>query len=92
MNIIKTKKIPQRKCVVTGNEHAKMEMFRIVRLSTGEVQVDTTGKLRGHGVYCEKTLAAVEKAKKKKVFDHSLECVVPEEVYDKLIQLLEETK
>ena len=38
------KKIPLRKCVVTGEMFPKKEMIRIVRSKEGEVSVDLTGK------------------------------------------------
>ena len=51
---MKERKVPLRKCVVTNTQHPKMEMFRVVRTPEGEVCVDQTGKVRGHGVYVSK--------------------------------------
>ena len=50
----KTKKIPLRKCVATNNQFPKKEMFRIVRTPEGEIKIDLTGKLNGHGAYLSK--------------------------------------
>ena len=41
---MKQKKIPMRKCVITGEQKPKKELIRIVRGTDGEVSVDTTGK------------------------------------------------
>ena len=41
------KKIPLRKCVVTGEMKPKKELIRIVRSKEGEVSVDLTGKKSG---------------------------------------------
>ena len=90
--MIKQKKIPLRKCIVTNEQFPKMEMFRIVRTPEGNVVVDLTGKVRGHGAYVSKSKTAIETARKKKIFDRHLEVQVPSEIYDELIKLLEESK
>ena len=38
------KKVPMRKCVVTGEMKPKKELVRIVRSKEGEVSIDLTGK------------------------------------------------
>lgn len=90
--MLKAKKIPLRKCIVTNEQFPKMEMFRIVRTPEGNVVVDLTGKVRGHGAYVSKNKNAIETARKKKIFDRHLEVQVPSEIYDELIKLLEESK
>ena len=40
--MLKAKKIPLRKCIVTNEQFPKMEMFRIVRTPEGNVVVDLT--------------------------------------------------
>ena len=60
------KHTPQRTCIICRAEHSKRELVRIVRLSAGagdaetsangtasnrHVQVDPTGKLAGRGAY-----------------------------------------
>lgn len=86
----KPKKIPLRKCVATNNQFPKKEMFRIVRTPEGEVKVDLTGKLNGHGAYLSKSMEAIELSRKKKILDKYLEATVTDEVYDELIKLLGE--
>lgn len=87
---MKEKKVPLRKCVVTNTQHPKMEMFRVVRTPEGNVCVDTTGKVRGHGVYVSKDKTAINNAKKRHMLDRFLEVAVPNEIYDELLALLEE--
>lgn len=60
------KHIPQRTCVACRQVRPKRELVRIVRTPDGQIQVDTTGKANGRGVYLcrkrvcwEKALAAV---------------------------------
>lgn len=86
----KPKKIPLRKCVATNNQFPKKEMFRIVRTPEGEIKVDLTGKLNGHGAYLSKSMEAIELSRKKKILDKYLEASVSDEVYDELIKLLGE--
>lgn len=89
---LKVKKVPLRKCVVTNEQHPKMEMFRVVRTPEGEVVVDLTGKVRGHGAYVSKKKATILAAQKKKTLNRHLECEIPESIYDELLKLIEEGK
>ncbi len=86
----KTKKIPLRKCVATNNQFPKKEMFRIVRTPEGEIKIDLTGKLNGHGAYLSKSMEAIELSRKKKILDKYLEASVSDEIYDELIKMLGE--
>ena len=90
--MLKAKKVPLRKCIVTNEQFPKMEMFRIVRTPEGNVVVDLTGKVRGHGAYVSKNKSAIETARKKKIFDRHLEVQVPSEIYDELISIIEGEK
>ena len=85
---MKEKKIPLRKCVITGEQHPKGEMFRVVRTQDGNVVVDLTGKVRGHGAYVSKDKKVIELARKKKTLNRALEVEVPDSIYDELIEKL----
>lgn len=85
---MKEKKIPLRKCVITGEQHPKGEMFRVVRTQDGDVVVDLTGKVRGHGAYVSKDKKVIEQARKKKTLNRALEVEVPDSIYDELIEKL----
>lgn len=87
--MVKQKKVPLRKCVITNEQHPKMEMLRVVRTPEGEVVVDLTGKAKGHGAYVTKNKAVIETAKKKKTLDRHLEVQVKPEVYDELLAIIE---
>ncbi len=77
-----------RKCVVTNERVPKKQLIRVVKTPEGEVKVDTTGKMNGHGAYLTKSLEVLEIAKKKKILDKHLEVEVPESVYEELEILL----
>ena len=83
-----TKKIPLRKCVITGEQHPKQEMFRIVRLTDGTVVVDETGKARGHGVYLVKDEKTINLAWKRHTLDKYLEVKVSDDIYEQLLSIL----
>ena len=85
---MKEKKIPLRKCVITGEQHPKGEMFRVVRTPEGDVVIDLTGKVRGHGAYVSKDKKVIEMARKKKTLNRALEIEVLEKIYDELIEKL----
>ena len=85
---MKEKKIPLRKCVITGEQHPKGEMFRVVRTPECDVVIDLTGKVRGHGAYVSKDKKVIEMARKKKTLNRALEIEVPEKIYDELIETL----
>ena len=82
------KKIPMRTCIVSREKLPKQELVRIVRNKEGEVFVDLTGKQNGSGVYLKKDLEVVNKAKSTKVLNKSLECDVPDSVFEELENLL----
>ncbi len=63
------KKVPLRRCLVSGESYPKHELIRIVRTPEGEIKVDPTGKVNGHGGYLRKDLATLEMAKKSKVLE-----------------------
>ena len=88
---MKQKKIPMRMCSVTRERFPKQELLRIVKTPEGEVIIDETGKLNGHGAYIKKDLAVLEQAKKTKALSRALECEIPSEVYDKIEKIIKES-
>jgi len=47
----KTRKIPLRKSVVSGEIIDKRDLLRIVKTKDGEIFIDPTGKKNGRGAY-----------------------------------------
>ena len=83
-------KLPQRTCIVCKNETLKRELVRIVRTKDGEISVDFTGKKSGRGAYICKQLSCLKKARRGGRIDKSLECEIPDHVYDAMERELEE--
>ena len=85
---MKMKKIPMRECIVTKERLPKKELVRIVRTPEGEVVVDTTGKANGRGAYLKIDKEVFLKAKSSKILNKTLNIEVPNEVFDKLNELI----
>ena len=83
------KKIPQRQCMGCHERKAKRELIRVVRGTDGTVSLDFGGKLNGRGAYICPDPNCLQKARKAKSLDRSLETEVPEQVYERLNKELE---
>ena len=84
------KKIPMRKCVATDESLPKKELIRIVRTPQGTVEIDESGKRNGRGAYLKRSVEALEAAMKRKSLARSLECEIPDEIYEKLKEMFSE--
>ena len=85
---MKVKKIPLRTCVITREKLPKKELLRIVRTPEGKVIVDESGKMNGRGAYIKKDVTVLEQAKKKKILERHLECIIEESVYEDIEEKL----
>ena len=83
--MVRRRKIPMRKDIVTAEMKPKKELVRIVKNKEGEVSIDPTGKKPGRGAYISLDVAIAKKAKAERTFDHVFEIKVPEQFYDELI-------
>jgi uncharacterized protein len=75
------KKIPLRMCTGCGEMKPKRELVRIVRSKDGEVSLDVTGKKSGRGAYLCKNPACLQKSRKTKRIERTLQCEIPEAIY-----------
>lgn len=81
----RTRKIPLRKSVVSGEMIDKRDLLRIVKNKDGQIFIDPTGKQNGRGAYIKLDNEEALLAKKKQVFNRSFAMDVPEAFYDDLI-------
>ena len=81
---IKVRKQPVRRCTGCGEHFPKKELVRIVRLPDGSIALDGGGKMSGRGAYICRSAACLKKARKAKRLESSLECSIPDEVYERL--------
>lgn len=78
------RKQPMRRCTGCGEHFPKLTLIRVLRTPEGEIILDTTGKKSGRGAYICKSAACFKKARKAKRLESSLDCSIPEEVYNRL--------
>ena len=86
---MKVKKIPLRSCVVTKEKLPKKDLLRIVRTPEGSVIVDLSGKANGRGAYIKKDLEVLNKARKSKILERRLECVISDDLYKEIEKICE---
>ena len=85
---MKQRKIPMRTCVVTREKYPKNELIRVVRTPEGNVLVDKSGKQNGKGAYLKLDETVINKARQSTVLDRTLETVVPDNIYEELLGLI----
>ncbi len=87
---MKMKKIPMRMCVVTREKCEKRNLIRVVKNKEGEVLVDLTGKINGRGAYIKKDIEVLNKARKNKILERTLEINISDALYDELEKIINE--
>lgn len=84
----KPRKIPERQCLGCNEHKPKREMLRVVRDPEGNVSLDFSGKKSGRGAYVCWDVKCLKKARRSRRIERSLDCVIPEEVWDEMEQEL----
>ncbi len=84
------KKMPMRKCIGCNEMKDKKELIRIVRNNIGEMNVDPIGKMPGRGAYICKSVDCFDSAVKAKRLERTFKTKIPDEIYMKLREILEE--
>lgn len=82
--MLKTRKVPLRKCTGCQEMKSKKEMIRIVRDPQGSVFIDRTGKKSGRGAYICDRAECLEKAIACKGIERSLSVSVSPELVEAL--------
>ena len=88
MIILKTKKIPLRKCIGCGENKPKKDLIRVVRNSQKEVVLDTTGRINGRGAYICRDVNCFEKIDKSRKLSKVLDTDVPDKIYKDLESII----
>ncbi len=86
--MMREKKLVLRTCVVSKEVCEKKDLIRVVRTPEGQVIIDLKGKANGRGAYLKKDKNVVLKAQKTKVLDKKLEVEVPDNIYEELLNIL----
>ena len=66
----------------------KKELIRVVRSAKGEVSIDKIGKKPGRGAYVCPTSECITKAVKEKRLEKALDVAIGTEIYEKLLEEL----
>lgn len=82
------KKTPMRSCVVTHEKLEKRELIRVVRNNEGLVFIDLTGKANGRGAYLKRDIEVINIAKKNKILNRKLEAMIPDSIYEELVEMV----
>ena len=90
--MMKKRKIPLRKCVGCNQNKPKKELIRVVKNKSNQIDVDLTGKANGRGAYICNDPECFKKAKKSKSLNRALETGIPDEIYDDLLEEIENVK
>lgn len=78
------RKIPMRKCVVTGEMHPKKDLLRVVVTPENTIEIDETGRKNGRGAYLFNDEEVIKKAIKTGALDSALRTKIPQEIYEQL--------
>lgn len=73
-----------RTCIVTREKLERDNLLRIVKTSSGEIQIEKDKKLFGRGAYIKKDKSLVDDLKKRRLLDRALRTKVPESFYETL--------
>ena len=84
------KKIPMRQCVGCREMKPKKELIRVVKSPEGTISLDFRGKAPGRGAYVCPDMACLKKGIKSKALERAFETAIPQEIYDALVQRMEE--
>ena len=84
------KKIPMRQCLGCREMKPKKELIRVVRSPEGDVTLDFKGKAPGRGAYVCPEMQCLKKAVKAKALERAFSTQIPQEIYDTLLQQMEE--
>lgn len=84
----KSKKSNHRKCIASQKVKPKNELIRIVKTKDNIFLVNSESNGRGAYISKDKTLIPI--LLKKKLLNRAFKCQVPQEVYQKLCEVMEE--
>ena len=82
------KNLPQRSCVICRTQKNKNELLRIVRNKDNIIKIDEKGKESGRGAYICYNMNCLEKAKKTKKLEKSLETKIDENIYLEIEEII----
>ena len=82
--MMRHRKVPIRTCVACKTKGDKKSLVRVVRMPSGEIVVDPTGKMPGRGAYLCPSPGCLRRAVKEKRLSRALRAEVAEETVRQL--------
>ena len=80
----KTRKIPQRKCIVCGSLKDKKDLLRIVNNKEEGILIDESGKVNGRGAYVCKDESCIKGLRKSNKLNQAFKMKIDDDVYEEL--------
>lgn len=80
------RKTPMRTCVMCREQKDKRELLRIVRLESGKVAFDPTGKANGRGAYVCRNEECLNNVKNQKKVSYALSVEADKENLDAVFE------
>lgn len=80
----KTRKVPQRKCIVCGELKDKGDLLRIVKNKEEGILIDETGKVNGRGAYVCKSDSCLKSLRKSNKLNQAFKMKIDDDVYEEL--------
>ncbi len=80
----KTRKIPQRKCIVCGELKDKGDLLRIVKNKEEGILIDETGKVNGRGAYVCKDDTCIKGLRKSNKLNQAFKMKIDDDIYEEL--------
>lgn len=84
---MKQRKIPQRKCIVCGENKDKNDLIRIVKNKEEGIILDPTGKKNGRGAYICKEEKCINEVKKKRKLEKVFKTEISDDLYEEIIAM-----
>ena len=80
----KTRKIPQRKCIVCGELKDKGDLLRIVKNKEEGILIDESGKVNGRGAYVCKDESCIKGLRKSNKLNQAFKMKIDDDIYEEL--------
>ncbi len=89
--MVKKRKVPLRKCLVTKELKPKEELIRLVKTKENEILIDPSGKLNGRGAYLTYDKEVFLKAKEENLLAQAFKMKIEPKIYEDLLTLISDS-
>lgn len=80
----KTRKTPQRKCIVCNSLKDKGDLLRIVKNKEEGILIDESGKVNGRGAYVCKDESCIKGLRKSNKLNQAFKMKIDDDIYEEL--------